>query len=54
MRSSFVIEIANFLKAIAEDKEFHPDFADGLRCQEVLEAVEKSVLERKWVSIDDL
>ena len=48
---TFVIEIANFLTAIVEDREFHPDFADGVKCQEVLEAIEKSIAERKWISV---
>lgn len=49
---TFVIEIANFLTAIVEDREFHPDFADGVKCQEVLGAVEESVAKRKWISVE--
>ena len=48
---TFVIEVANFLTAIVEDKEFHPDFVDGVACQRVLDAVERSASERKWISI---
>ncbi len=48
---TFVIEIANFLSAIAEDGEFHPDFVDGVKCQEVLDAVERSAVEKKWIGI---
>lgn len=44
---TFVIEIANFVTAIAEDKEFHPDFEDGVECQRILDAVERSANERK-------
>jgi len=51
---SFVIEIANFIRAVVHDTKFHPDFTDGVECQQVLEAVEKSVLERRWVSIDEV
>jgi predicted dehydrogenase len=48
---TFVIEIASFIRAIAENKSFQPDFTDGVECQRVLEAVEKSAAERCWVSI---
>ncbi|MFC1574062.1 Gfo/Idh/MocA family protein [Candidatus Latescibacterota bacterium] len=48
---TFVIEIANFLSAIANDTEFHPDFVDGVKCQEVLDAVERSAVEKKWINI---
>jgi len=51
---SFVIEVANFFRAIAEDTDFGPDFMDGVKCQEVLEAIEKSARERRWVSIESL
>jgi predicted dehydrogenase len=48
---TFVIEIKEFLSAIALDKEFKPDFKDALTCQQVLEAVEDSANNRKWVKI---
>jgi predicted dehydrogenase len=48
---SFVIEIAEFVRAIVEDKPFSPSFEDGVKCQEILEAVEKSANTRSWVSL---
>ena len=48
---TFVIEAANFLRAIAEGKEYHPDFADGLKVQYVLEAVERSARDKCWVPV---
>jgi predicted dehydrogenase len=48
---SFVIEVAEFLRSIAEDKSFSPDFSDGVKCQEILDAVEKSAVNRNWVAI---
>jgi predicted dehydrogenase len=48
---TFVIEIVSFLTAIAEDKAFHPDFEDGVACQKVLDAVERSADEKRWISI---
>jgi len=48
---TFMIEIAYFLSAIADGTEFHPDFIDGVKCQEVLDAVERSAVEKKWIGI---
>ena len=47
----FILQMGNFVTAILEDKEFHPDFVDGVKCQQVLEAVEQSANEKKWVEI---
>ena len=48
---SFVIEVAEFLRSIIENKPFNPDFEDGVKCQEILEAVEQSAVSRSWKSI---
>lgn len=48
---TFVHIIYDFLKAIDENKMPSPNFRDGVECQKVLEAVEKSVKEEKWVKI---
>jgi predicted dehydrogenase len=48
---TFVIEIANFLRAVALGQRYHPDFADGVACQRVLDAVERSAKERRWVQV---
>lgn len=48
---SFVIEVAEFIKAIIKNKPFSPSFDDGVKCQEVLEAVEKSANTRAWVKV---
>jgi predicted dehydrogenase len=48
---SFVIEIAEFIRSIAEDKPFSPSFEDGVKCQEILEAIEQSSLDRSWKKI---
>ena len=45
---NLVYELINF---IAEDKKPCPNFVDGLKCQEVLHAVENSVEEGKWVKV---
>jgi len=48
---SFVIEVAEFIRSIIENKPFSPDFEDGVKCQEILEAVEQSAVSRSWKSI---
>ncbi len=47
----FVIEVVNFLTAITDDTEYHPDFFDGLAVQKVLDAIERSSNEKKWVTL---
>jgi predicted dehydrogenase len=47
---SFVIEIAEFIRSIAENTPFSPDFEDGVKCQEILDAVEQSSIKRTWVN----
>jgi predicted dehydrogenase len=51
---SFVIEVAAFITAIADNSRFSPDFNDGCACQEILEAVENSALSRKWITIQGI
>lgn len=48
---SFVIEVAEFIRSIVEDVPFSPNFEDGVKCQEILEAVEKSAINRRWIEI---
>ncbi len=48
---TFVLEVANFVTAIAENKEYAPSFVDGVKCQHVLAAVEQSATEKKWVTL---
>jgi predicted dehydrogenase len=39
---SFVHTIADFLKAMVARKKIQPDFADGLKTQRVLDAIQRS------------
>jgi len=48
---SFVIEVTEFVRSIANNEPFSPDFEDGVRCQEVLEAIEQSAERRSWVKL---
>lgn len=51
---TFVHEILDFLAAIGEGRQASPSFADGVRCQEILAAVDRSVAERRWVGIAEM
>ena len=48
---TFVNQARDAVVAIARGKAEHPDFVDGLRCQEVMEAVMKSADTRRWVRV---
>jgi predicted dehydrogenase len=50
---TFIHEVRDTLVAIAKNKPVYPDFFDGLRCQQVLEAVSKSAASGKWVQIPE-
>lgn len=45
------VELAD---AIREDRQPIPNFNDGVKCQQVLEAVELSIEERRWVQVSNL
>lgn len=51
---TFVHEMYEFVEAIAHDKKNVPDFNDGMKCSQVLEAVDLSIEEASWVKVDSL
>ncbi|MGQ5394732.1 Gfo/Idh/MocA family protein [Paenibacillus sp. M.A.Huq-84] len=51
---TFVHEMLEMMQAIHEDRQPEPNFTDGVKCQQVLEAVELSVSERRWVKVNEL
>ncbi|MEF3352835.1 Gfo/Idh/MocA family oxidoreductase [Paenibacillus sp. GYB006] len=51
---TFTHEMVEFMNAIEEDRQPVPNFSDGVACQAVLEAVEKSVQERRWVELTEM
>lgn len=51
---TFVHEIYEFIEAIANNKQTSPDFNDGVKCSQILEAVDLSIAERQWVKVDSL
>ena len=48
---TFIHEIGDFLMAIADNVKIAPDFSDGYKCQQVLDAVMESSKSRKWIDI---
>ncbi|WP_138752837.1 Gfo/Idh/MocA family protein [Paenibacillus sinopodophylli] len=51
---TFTHEMHELMQAFAENRQPVPNFVDGVKCQEVLEAVDRSIAERRWVSINEL
>ncbi|PZD95601.1 gfo/Idh/MocA family oxidoreductase [Paenibacillus sambharensis] len=51
---TFTHEVVELLQAIEANRQPIPNFHDGIKCQAVLEAVELSIDERRWVRIDEL
>ena len=48
---TFVHTIADFVNAVIAGKSVQPTFEDGLRNEQVLEAVEQSAKSRQWVKV---
>lgn len=48
---AFVNMVADIFNSIARGENPSPNFYDGVKCQEVLEAVDQSIKERKWVKV---
>jgi predicted dehydrogenase len=51
---TFTHEILELMNCLAEGKNPSPSFEDGVRCQEVLEAVERSAKSKRWVKISSI
>ncbi|HZJ57728.1 MAG TPA: Gfo/Idh/MocA family oxidoreductase [Clostridia bacterium] len=51
---TFVHELYEFIEAIAKDKPTNPSFYDGVKCSQILEAVDLSIESRRWVEVDSL
>ena len=48
---TFVHIVYDFMEAIANDILPSPNFYDGVECQRVLDAVEKSIREERWIEV---
>lgn len=51
---TFTHEVVELMQALSEDRQPVPNFVDGVKCQEVLEAVDRSIEQRRWVSIEEM
>jgi predicted dehydrogenase len=51
---TFVHEALDFVNAIAAGTAASPSFCDGVKCQEILVAVDRSIAERRWVKLAEL
>ncbi len=51
---TFVHELYCFLKSIEQGTTATPSFYDGMKCSQILEAVELSAKERRFVKVDSL
>jgi predicted dehydrogenase len=52
VRSCFTRMTREFVHAIREKRPAEPNFHDGLRVQEVIEAVLRSAQEERWVTVE--
>lgn len=50
---TFVHQVSELLEGIGSNKHVHPDFYDGLRCQQVLDAVVNSTTSQTWTAIPE-
>lgn len=48
---TFIAALAEFLDCLSRGVRFHPDFADALEVQHVLDALQRSATSRQWVDI---
>ena len=48
---TFVHELYEFTKAVAEGTPASPGFEDGVACSRIIEAIERSIKERCWIQI---
>lgn len=51
---TFIHEMLELSSAISEGRLPEPNFNDGVKCQAVLEAVERSIDERRWVNLSEM
>lgn len=50
---TFVHIVADLLEGIKKGESPSPNFEDGVKCQEVLEAVERSIEKKEWVKLGE-
>lgn len=50
---TFIHQYFEFLKAIGQDTAVAPSFYDGMKCQQVIDAIERAATEARWVSVSE-
>lgn len=48
---TFIATLADFLRCLAEENTFHPNFDDAMEVQNLLEAVQRSAHSKSWTTI---
>ncbi|MFD2615153.1 Gfo/Idh/MocA family protein [Paenibacillus gansuensis] len=51
---TFIHEVVELLEAVGSGRQPSPNFHDGVKCQAVLEAVDRSIEQRRWVRVDEM
>ncbi|YCA46461.1 Gfo/Idh/MocA family oxidoreductase (plasmid) [Bacillus sp. JZ8] len=51
---TFIHEIVELMNSFRENRQPIPNFKDGVKCQQVLEAVDLSIENRQWIHLSDL
>jgi len=51
---TFTHAFVELMDAFRENRQPVPNFADGVKCQQVLEAVETSIESKRWINVSDL
>ena len=51
---TFVHEMYEFIQSIVHNSPASPDFTDGEKCSQIIEAVEKSIEQKAWVEVKSL
>jgi predicted dehydrogenase len=48
---TFIAALGDFLRSLADGQPFHPNFEDAQQVQVVLDAVERSAREGRWMTV---
>ena len=48
---TFTSTVADFLDALAKNEPFHPNFDDAVDVQRILDAVDRSAQDGRWVKL---
>lgn len=54
IRGCGVDQVFTFIQGIKKSRKVKPDFYDGMKVQEILDGILKSIDERRWISLSDI